>query len=199
MSTILSEINENNKSFRTEADGAILQVTREDEPNEMFIGEQKTLEVTPDGITMKGHNSTGLPFENKILECDDWGMVKLPKAAITAMNEKLEIYDKSGTFWTQPTAIREPSGFISLQGLFRLKTGQTINVGDTIATLPEGFRPLKSCTFFVVSYAGAMRVDIRNDDGRIVVANLQSGATSSSLFVTLDGVRFLGEYPNVEA
>lgn len=81
--------------------------------------------------------------------------------------------------WATPSYFRDTEGIVHLRGL--LQSGSN---GQTVATLPVGFRPEVRSMFLVASATGDCRLDIEAD-GRIIPRE-----GTSSAWTALDGVEF---------
>lgn len=199
MARLSEQIDAGVEEHYVEANGDTLSVTEvikaQADVDATFVDAVKTVEVSPDGITVKGITASGTPYENKLVEIGEWGDTA-PTHIPLEFGAKCDAYDLSG-YWQAPHAINEISGHVSLGGLVKVLSGQTIVAGDVIANLPVGVRPEGQSVFLVASYAGPMRLDIKTT-GEIVVATMQSGAQQSTQWVSLDGIRFVAAVDTLE-
>jgi Tfp pilus assembly protein PilV len=87
------------------------------------------------------------------------------------------------TTYNQPGYVKGSDGIVTLRGL--IKSGTNAG-GETIFTLPAGYRPLKT-NIFVANRAGSYgRIDVLND-GRVIVRY------ASPTWTSLDGINFIAE------
>ena len=103
--------------------------------------------------------------------------------------------DFSSPPWQAGQYALDGNGFVHLRGLIRKTVAYT--VGETIATLPVGFRPVQSEMFQAIAYDGTngqfiTRVDVLSDG--TVDAFYQSVPTYTTpgalTWITLSGITF---------
>lgn len=85
--------------------------------------------------------------------------------------------------YNQPGYTKGSDGIVSLKGL--IKSGTAVS-GETIFTLPAGYRPAKTTIFPVVRARDYGRIDILSD-GRVIVRY------ASPTWTSLDGIHFIAE------
>jgi hypothetical protein len=84
----------------------------------------------------------------------------------------------------QDPRYRKVNNVVTIEGLCRKNAA--INNGETIMTLPAGFRPTKTRIFSVETENGAVRVDV-NANGTVIIA---TGFNVNQNWVSLDGLTF---------
>ena len=112
-----------------------------------------------------------------------------------AYSEKVEDYKVSAEYQTGQYRTENAGATLRLKGLLAIVAGKTLALGETIFTLPEGFRPLKKTPLLVFA-------ETTVDTIALVVINT-AGVASISAFIavgappmkagevlTLDGLTF---------
>lgn len=155
--------------------------------------------LTIDGDNQGSGASYTLPAQdgaaNQVLVTDGSGNASwsnMPTPAVTAyisasLNAAAgwENYNTAFSVTTfQDPRYRLNDKVVYLEGMVRKNT--TISNGDTIMTLPVGFRPQKTRIFSVQTENGSIRVDV-NPSGTVVVA---TGFNINQNWVSLDGITF---------
>jgi hypothetical protein len=115
----------------------------------------------------------------------DTGWVSVPAAAFAA---NWSDFDPASTFF-RARYRRLPGGLVLVAGLVKKAAG--LVAGETVLTLPPGFRPAEGAVntqhiFACASLAGYAEIRV-TQDGAIL---LQAGG--SAVFTSLDGIVFMG-------
>jgi len=184
--------------FTTEVDGDEITLTQTGTPDPDVVGSVATvqsLKLASDGVRVEGNDENGVAYARTILLFNEEGFVDQDitdiNSTATGLGDKVTVYDTTG-YWQTPYCIREGS-FIRVGGLLRITSGQQLNAGDTIITLPSGYRPKGTIAQTVVTQNGITRVSVRSDDGRITFDTINGGVTSATGYIFLDGICFLAE------
>jgi hypothetical protein len=90
-----------------------------------------------------------------------------------------------GTVYAPVAYFKDKNGIVHLRGVIKSGT-----CGSVSFTLPAGYRPAYELAFAAVTSGGIGRVDVVSD-GTVLPG--PGGVDCNNLFMTLDGITFLGE------
>jgi hypothetical protein len=202
MATILSSYTDpEGNVYTTSVDGDVIEAKQTGTVDPDVVNGVKptqAVRVTSDAIVVAGNDDNGNVYERAVMLFNQNGYTEEDLFYITTpedgLGSKVSVYDTTG-YWEKPHAIREGSR-IYLGGLLRITSGQQLNAGDTILTIPAGYRPRGTIAQTVVTQNGLTRVSVRSDDGRVTFDTINGGVTAATGYIFLDGISYLGEELN---